>query len=115
MFLYTKTKGQTEAKLAETGFEKVTIFNPGLLEVVEPRTRPRLMEPLFVALYKPINSLFGLNQVNSVATVGKAMHRVAEDSSIKPIDASKVKKSVIGSLVSAYNNVDIEALGNPKQ
>ncbi|CEP14607.1 hypothetical protein [Parasitella parasitica] len=113
MFLYTKTKGQTEEKLAETGFEKVSIFRPGALEVVEPRTRPRLMEPLLVTLYKPISNLFGLKQVNSVDTVGKAMHKVAEDSSIKPINADNVKKSVIGSLVSLYLNTDVETIVNP--
>ncbi|KAI8644612.1 hypothetical protein BD408DRAFT_441603 [Parasitella parasitica] len=113
LFLYTKTKGQTEQKLAETGFEKVSIFRPGVLEVVEPRTRPRLMEPLLVTLYKPISNLFGLKQVNSVDTVGKAMHKVAEDSSIKPANADNVKKSVIGSLVSLYFNTDVEAIVNP--
>lgn len=114
MFLYPKTKGQTEEKLAETGFEKVSIFRPGLLEVVEPRTRPRLVEPLAVTIFKPIFNLFGYNGINSVDTVGKAMHKVAQDSSIKPADASSVKKSVIGSMVSAFNNNDIEHIVHPK-
>ncbi|CAO0802209.1 unnamed protein product [Mucor circinelloides] len=114
MFLYPKTKGQTEEKLAETGFEKVSIFRPGLLEVVEPRTHPRLLEPVAVAICKPIFNLFGYKGVNSVDTVGKAMHKVAEDSSIKPADASSIKKSVIGSLVSAFNKNDIENIVHSK-
>jgi hypothetical protein len=42
------------------------------------------------------------------------MHRVAEDGSIKPTAATHTKTSIIGSLVSAFPNADIEKIGNPK-
>ncbi|KAF9352362.1 hypothetical protein BGX26_009826, partial [Mortierella sp. AD094] len=36
-FLYSKSKGETEKALAEIGFERVSIFQPAYLKVVEPR------------------------------------------------------------------------------
>ncbi|KAI8092249.1 uncharacterized protein B0P05DRAFT_525448 [Gilbertella persicaria] len=111
MFLYIKTKGQTEEALAETGFEKVSIFNPAFLETVEPRTRFRAMERISFTIFQPINRMFNLHQIISVATVGKAMHRVAEDATLKPKDPKNTKTSVIGSLVAAFANSDIEAIG----
>jgi oxidoreductase len=110
--LYPKTKGQTEEALAETGFEKVSIFNPAFLETVEPRTRPRMMEHVAFTIFNPINRVLGLGQIINVGTVGKAMHRVAEDASIKPADTKSVKNSVIGSLVYYFPNSNIENIGS---
>ncbi|KAI8973563.1 hypothetical protein BDF20DRAFT_907093 [Mycotypha africana] len=107
--LYPKTKGETEAALEETGFEKVSIFRPAFLETVEPRTRPRTMESIAFTIVNPINRLLNAGLVINVATVAKAMHKVAEDATIKPTSPEKnVRKSVIGSLVSAFSNADIE-------
>ncbi|KAI9487094.1 MAG: hypothetical protein EXX96DRAFT_551780 [Benjaminiella poitrasii] len=114
-FLYTKTKGETEAALGEMGFEKVSIFHPAFLETVEPRTRPRLGESIALSVYKPINRLFGLGGIISVDTVGKAMHKVAKDSSIKPTEERNIKKSSIGSTIFSFPNADIEQIGCPKQ
>ncbi|CAO3624297.1 unnamed protein product [Mucor hiemalis] len=111
-FLYPKTKGETEHALQETGFEKVSIFRPAFLETVEPRTRPRLMESVSLSIFNPINRFFNLGQVISVETVGKVMHKVAEDSSIKPTAASNSTKSTIGSLVSLFPNPDIQSIGS---
>ncbi|KAI9263516.1 hypothetical protein EDC94DRAFT_518093 [Helicostylum pulchrum] len=114
-FLYPKTKGQTEEALSEAGFEKVSIFNPAFLETVEPRTRPRMMESIAITIFRPINGLLGLGQIISVETVGKAMHRVANDSSFKPSDVNGTKTSTIGSLVSRFSNSDIHSIGgDPK-
>lgn len=115
VFLYTKTKGQTEEGLNEAGFEKVSIFHPGALKVVEPRPRPRIVEAIIVPAWKPFNSLFRLKSIHSVDTVGKAMHRVAKDSSIKPSKAANIRKSRVRSMVSIYTNSDIEDIGNSKQ
>ncbi|GAA5809291.1 hypothetical protein MFLAVUS_002697 [Mucor flavus] len=110
-FLYPKVKGQTEEALSEAGFEKVSIFSPALLETVEPRTRPRMMDKIVMAVFRPINGLLGLDQIISVETVGKAMHRVANNSSLKPSDVNAVKTSTIGSLVSRFSNSDIHSIG----
>lgn len=113
MFLYPRTKGQTEEALEKTGFEKVSICNPGLLKTVEPRPRFRLMESIGSAIFSPIHSMFGVGQIISVETVGKAMHRIAVDKSVKPTDAKNTdKKSVIGSLVSHFPNSDLQSIGS---
>ncbi|KAI7870088.1 uncharacterized protein EV154DRAFT_453225 [Mucor mucedo] len=111
VFLYPKTKGQTEEALGEAGFEKVSIFHPAFLEPVEPRKPFRLVETVAFAIYNPINRLFGLSYVTSVDTVGVAMHKVAENASIKPTDPKNIKKSTIGSLVSHFTNSEIHTIG----
>ncbi|KAI7901888.1 uncharacterized protein BX663DRAFT_512738 [Cokeromyces recurvatus] len=113
MFLYPKTKGETEAALEEIGFEKVSIFRPGFLETVEPRTRPRMSESIAFSIFKPINQLFNLNMVISVETVGKAMHKVAANASIKPTEEKNMKQSSIGSTIFSFSNADIEEIGHP--
>ncbi|KAI8365806.1 hypothetical protein EDC96DRAFT_182016 [Choanephora cucurbitarum] len=108
MFPYFKSKGQTEEGLKETGFEKVSIFQPGLLKVVEPRSTTRWPELISLAIIPPLDRLFNLHSVISVATVGKAMHRVAESKDIKAKDANV---SLLGSLVSVFSNIEIEDIG----
>ncbi|OBZ86651.1 hypothetical protein A0J61_05316 [Choanephora cucurbitarum] len=108
MFPYFKSKGQTEEGLKETGFEKVSIFQPGLLKVVEPRSTTRWPERISLATLPPLDRLFNLHSVISVATVAKAMHRVAERKEIKPKDSSL---SLIGSLVSVFSSIEIEDIG----
>lgn len=113
--MYPKTKGQTEEALGEVGFEKVSIFHPAFLEPVEPRKPFRLGEYLAFNIYNPINRILGLDYVTPVTTVGAAMHKVAEDSSIKPTDSKNIKKSTIGSLVSHFTNSEIHSIGgSPK-
>ncbi|KAL9551407.1 hypothetical protein MBANPS3_004282 [Mucor bainieri] len=114
MFLYPKTKGQTEEGLSKLGFEKVSIFRPGALKVVEPRPRPRIVEAIIIPVWRPFDSLFRLKSIHSVDTVGKAMHQVARDNSIKPSKAANVKIPSIGSLISIYTHSDIEDIGNSK-
>lgn len=109
--MYPKTKGQTEEALGETGFEKVSIFNPAFLKTVEPRKAFRLGETIAFSIFNPINRALGLGYIISVDTVGQAMHKVAEDASIKPTDPKHIKKSSIGSLVSHFTNSEIHSIG----
>ncbi|KAI8889380.1 NAD(P)-binding protein [Backusella circina FSU 941] len=106
-FLYPKTKGETEDKLANTGFEKVTIVRPAFLETVEPRTRPRLMESVAFSIYAPINNMLNLGGIIRVDTVAKAMHKAAMDATFKPSQASNISKSPIGTNVFLFPNADL--------
>ncbi|OBZ86948.1 Oxidoreductase HTATIP2 [Choanephora cucurbitarum] len=108
MFLYIKTKGQTEEALKETGFEKVSIFQPGLLEIVDPRPTTRWGERFALAIVPPLNRMFNLHSSVPVTTVAKAMHHVAENKDIK---AKSSSQSVIGSLVSVFSTAEIEDIG----
>lgn len=105
--MYPKTKGETEDKLANTGFEKVTIVRPAFLETVEPRTRPRWMESVAFTIYAPICNLLNLNGVIRVDTVAKAMHKAATDPAYKPFQASNISKSPIGTNVALFPNPDL--------
>lgn len=111
MFLYPRTKGETEEALSETGFERVSIFKPAYLRPVEPRAHPRLAEYIGLTIFTPINRLFNLGGIISTQTVGKAMHKVAEDISIKPTDTSLIQESRIGTFVSRFVNSDIQKIG----
>lgn len=72
------------------------------------------MEHVAFTIFNPINRVLGLGQIINVATVGKAMHKVAEDASIKPAAATNIKKSVFGSLVYSFPNANIEEIGSQK-
>ncbi|KAG0744945.1 hypothetical protein G6F57_006707 [Rhizopus arrhizus] len=116
MFLYPKTKGQTEEELKELGFQRVSIMRPGLLQTVEPRSNPRFVEKLGQTLFGPINHFFNLHMVNSVVSVAKAMHKVAEDKSIKPSGLNSIKTDSLGSQSFTFESNDIEFIsGNQKQ
>lgn len=116
MLLYPKTKGQTEEELKELGFQRVSIMRPGLLQTVEPRSNPRFVEKLGQTLFGPINHFFNLHMVNSVVSVAKAMHKVAEDKSIKPSGLNSIKTDSLGSQSFTFESNDIEFIsGNQKQ
>lgn len=72
------------------------------------------MESVSLAIFNPINRTFGLGLVTPVDTVGRAMHKVAQDDSIKPKEAENSKKSAIGSLASIFTNADIHFIGDQK-
>lgn len=69
------------------------------------------MDVVVFSIFNPINRIFNLGQIISVVTVGQAMHKVAEDASIKPVESTNSKKSTIGSLVSLFTNSDIQNIG----
>lgn len=112
MFLYTKSKGQTEERIKDVGFERVSIFRPGLLKLVESRPRSRPLETVALAIFPAINNFFGLNKVNSVDTVGSVMRKVAEDKSIKPSVAKNVETTAKGTTSYTFTSDDIEHINH---
>ncbi|VDL64736.1 unnamed protein product [Nippostrongylus brasiliensis] len=55
MFLYPKTKGETERDVAALGFEKFLIVRPGYLE--GPREESRLLESVGKVFIKPLKMI----------------------------------------------------------
>lgn len=116
MFLYPKTKGQTEEELKALGFQRVSIMRPGILQTVESRSNPRMGEKLALPLFGLIDRFSNLYMVNSVVSVAKAMHKVAEDKSIKPSGLNSIKTDHVGSQSFTFESNDIEFIsGNQKQ
>ncbi|KAI8145202.1 hypothetical protein BJV82DRAFT_50791 [Fennellomyces sp. T-0311] len=106
-FLYVQSKGQTEDGIIKTGFQRVSIFQPGFLEVVEPRPRTRPGESAIGAIFAPISRFLNLHLAVGVDTVGQAMHKVAMQSKAVPNDATETKTDF-------YSNKDIEELASSK-
>ncbi|KAK3848103.1 MAG: hypothetical protein J3R72DRAFT_429869 [Linnemannia gamsii] len=73
-FLYPKTKGETEKALAEIGFERVSIFQPSFLKVVEPRNPgARTAEWVVDKLVPVLEFISEKGATISVASVALAM------------------------------------------
>ncbi|KAF9925084.1 Protein fmp52, mitochondrial, partial [Modicella reniformis] len=115
-FLYPKTKGETEKALAEIGFERVSIFQPAFLKVVEPRASGSRMAESFVERLTPLLEFVSERSMTvSVATVAKVMRLVGtsdniEVEGVKPnrVEANPVSKST----VAYYSNGDIHDIFN---
>lgn len=103
--MYPQSKGQTEERLSQAGFSKVSIFRPGMLEVVEPRLPYRPVEGLLGVLCK-FNNTFNLHIAISVARVGMAMRLAATSPSSVPVKPTTNEQS--GSAVYAYSNKDMD-------
>ncbi|KAI7858809.1 hypothetical protein BDC45DRAFT_497681 [Circinella umbellata] len=100
MFLYPQSKGQTEEGIIKAGFQRVSIFHPGFLQVEEPREKTRLLETLFGSIITPINRYTGFHMAIPVTSVGQAMRKVANQDASKPIaETTQVKY---------YSNREIE-------
>ncbi|XP_071495780.1 oxidoreductase HTATIP2-like, partial [Diadema antillarum] len=82
--LYTKVKGQAEAETADLGFEKYSIYRPGLLMC--KRKEFRFGEWIAQGLMKPVDYLSPGSATNTVLSVGQAM--IAR--TVKPAEESKV-------------------------
>ncbi|KAI8972357.1 hypothetical protein BDB01DRAFT_854631 [Pilobolus umbonatus] len=108
MVLLLRTKAETEEGLKEIGFQKLTIIRPSLLEPVEPRPYKRFLETIGNAILPPISHFFNLHQTISVRDVGKAMHRIAQDSSFRPSAPDGVFTSNIGTDVQVVYTIDME-------
>lgn len=115
MISLLRIKAEAEEGLESIGFQKVSIFLPGGLKIVEPRSSFRWSEFFSTTIFSPFDSFFNLKYLVSVDTVGKAMHRVAEDNSIKPSDPKNIKESSDGSTVYRFSNTDIIAIGSDKK
>lgn len=53
-FLYPKTKGQVEEELSTMGFDRLSIYRPGLL-LVDHRDDFRIAEAIFRTIIKPLD------------------------------------------------------------
>ncbi|KAI8381547.1 uncharacterized protein BYT42DRAFT_309042 [Radiomyces spectabilis] len=111
LFLYIQTKGETEDRLSNLGFQRVSIFRPGLLELEEPRSRPRFAETIFATIFSPINRTLGLHMAAQVGAVARAMRKVAnDDPKLQGLIDKKKATSESGSQVTIYSNKDIDML-----
>ncbi|KAI9247156.1 hypothetical protein BDA99DRAFT_526220 [Phascolomyces articulosus] len=102
-FLYPQSKGQTEESIIQAGFERVSIFQPGFLEVEQPREKSRLAEATLGVLLAPISHFLNLHLSISVVSVGEAMRKVALEH-VPSASASVETK------VEYYSNKYMEAL-----
>ncbi|KAJ8652726.1 hypothetical protein O0I10_011608 [Lichtheimia ornata] len=105
-FLYPQSKGQTEQGIINTGFQRVSIFHPGYLELEEPRPRTRLLETTFGSVISPINRFFNLHLAVPVTRVAEAMRKAAAS------DVSAGQTSSLGkeTIVDRYVNKEIEEM-----
>ncbi|CAO3647490.1 unnamed protein product [Cunninghamella blakesleeana] len=108
-FLYPRSKGQTEEKLKEAGFEKVSIFQPGFLEVEEQRAKSRPAEVFLGTTLSKINNILNLHIAVPVGRVGEAMKIAAQ----QPNNISKdveTQTSKIGTKVLIFSNKNIDEM-----
>ncbi|KAL0089008.1 hypothetical protein J3Q64DRAFT_1882670 [Phycomyces blakesleeanus] len=108
VFLYPRSKGQTEEGLKQTGFQKVSLFHPGILIVEEPRPERRLAEAVVVNLVPSFSRFFGLSWYAPVGSVGSAMRKVGEGYNV-PESKTKVFEPT-GTKVNEFSNVDIDLI-----
>ncbi|KAG0168238.1 Oxidoreductase htatip2 [Apophysomyces sp. BC1015] len=78
LFLYPQSKGETEEGIRQTGFQRVSIFRPGFLEIETARSKPRWAEGLALSIFPPVNRFFNLHMSVPVTDVAKAMLTVAQ-------------------------------------
>ncbi|GAO47396.1 NAD(P)-binding protein [Saitoella complicata NRRL Y-17804] len=79
MFLYPRSKGETEeelTKLAEAAGGRTSIFRPAYLRTVKPRPEQRTMEAFFGKFIIPTIESVGFKWSNPVTDVAKAMVKV---------------------------------------
>ncbi|CAO3587360.1 unnamed protein product [Absidia cylindrospora] len=107
-FLYPQSKGQTEERISQAGFDKVSIFRPGALEVVEARPEFRPAESM-IGLFTKLNRACNLHMAISVSNVGRAMHLAATSPSSLPANVES-STSETGSKVSIFTNKDMDEM-----
>ncbi|KAG0283140.1 Protein fmp52, mitochondrial, partial [Linnemannia gamsii] len=115
-FLYMKTKGETEKALAEIGFERVSIFQPAFLKVVEPRNQGNRYAEWVLDRFVPVIELFAEKSTTiSVASVAQAMRLVGTSESV---DVQGVSPKSVGvnpkskTKVAYFNNHNIHDIVN---
>ncbi|KAI9304585.1 hypothetical protein BJ944DRAFT_163307 [Cunninghamella echinulata] len=108
-FLYPRSKGETEERLSEAGFEKVSIFQPGFLEVEVPRANTRFAEALVGSFVPKINGLFNLHMSVPVVNVGQAMKLATQQPNSIPKNV-QTRTSKIGSKVFIFSNKNIDEM-----
>ncbi|KAG0040578.1 Protein fmp52, mitochondrial [Gryganskiella cystojenkinii] len=109
-FFSTKTKGETEQALAGMGFERVSIFQPAFLKIVEPRESVTLVERV-ATKFAPLFDLVAERwSTVSVATVAKCMRLVGTSDSpdVAGITPKRVEiHPVSKTTVAYYSNPDM--------
>lgn len=106
-FLYMKSKGETEEGIKDTGFRQVTIFQPGFLEVEEPRRKSRLGESALGWFFPAVSRSLGLHMTIPVGRVGASMRKAAEGQLPESI---KFTTATNGTKVSVISNKDMDAM-----
>jgi len=81
MFLYIKSKGETENKLINLAFPRLQLFRPGILD---GRDNTRVMESIALVLGKPLFWIQPKSRPIHVHNVAKAMVTIALDNTTKP-------------------------------
>ncbi|CAG8564591.1 10416_t:CDS:2 [Ambispora gerdemannii] len=75
MILYSRTKGEIEKELGEIGFSRVSIFQPGFLEVNEKRADRGLIHNITLGVAIGAMKLFRMKYYINVETLATAIHR----------------------------------------
>ncbi|KAF9582740.1 hypothetical protein BGW38_010826 [Lunasporangiospora selenospora] len=112
--LYSKTKGETENALADIGFERVSIFQPGFLKVVEPRSSGNRMAEMVIDKVMPVLDYFAERSVSAgVDKVAETMRLVSMSDSVE-VEGVKPKRVETHnkSTVAFYSNADIHDIVN---
>jgi oxidoreductase len=115
-FLYFKTKGETEKALAEIGFERVSIFHPSYLKVVEPRDSTHRKAEVYMDMITPLLEFVSERWTTiSVASVAKVMRLVGTSDSVE-VEGVKPKRVEVNPIsktnVAWYSNGDIHDIFN---
>jgi oxidoreductase len=98
-FLYPKTKGQLEQSVQQIGFPRVSILQPGFLEMPQGETRShsRWMESVAASVLPVFRWIAPTKIAVSTVDVGKAIVKLASD-------------KIEGGGTTIYSNADIQQL-----
>lgn len=114
-FFGTRTKGETEQALAGIGFERVSIFQPALLKVVEPRESVTMVEWVATKFVPLLDFVAEKYTTVSVATVAKCMLLVGTSDGVevagiapKRVETHPVSKTT----VAYYSNANMHDIMN---
>ncbi|KAF9217670.1 Protein fmp52, mitochondrial [Podila verticillata] len=114
-FFAARTKGETEQALAEIGFERVSIFQPAILKVVEPRESVTMVERAATRMIPLLEFVAEKSTTVSVATVAKCMRLVGTSDSVEVAGTAPKKVEIhLGSktTVAYYSNANIHDIVN---
>ncbi|KAG0034696.1 Protein fmp52, mitochondrial [Podila clonocystis] len=115
LFFGTRTKGETEQALAEIGFERVSIFQPAILKVVEPRESVTAVEWVATKFVPLLDLVAEKSMTVSVATVAKCMRLVgtSDGAEVAGIAPKKVEIHPVSKTnVAYYSNANIHDIVN---
>ncbi|KAF9335538.1 Protein fmp52, mitochondrial [Linnemannia elongata] len=110
-----RSKGETEQALAGIGFERVSIFQPALLKVVEPRESVTMVEWVATKFVPLLDFVAEKYTTVSVATVAKCMLLVGTSDGVevagiapKRVESHPVSKTT----VAYYSNANMHDIMN---